>query len=162
MTKKQNYSVSVIGPDEEYPKDEKVPSTEEFLAILDRQEMTKFFLTVDAKSYKKAVKMTRHLVRKFIDEDKELKVLRAFFILALFNLSDYRFIREMYKEAVKIAPVAQIKLIDVYHASMVLEDDRNFDDRINALAPYIKNIVIKISNDVRDVRNRMDSKMARA
>ena len=47
MTKKQNYSVSVMGPDEEYPKDEKVPSTEEFLDILDRQEMTKFFLTVD-------------------------------------------------------------------------------------------------------------------
>ena len=162
MTKKQNYSVSVLGPDDQYPKDQKVPSTEEFLDILGRQEMTKFFLAVDAKSYKKAIKLTRHLVRKFIDEDKELKVLRAFFVLALFNLTDYKFIREMYKEAVKVAPIAQVRLTDIFHASMILENDKNFDDRINALSPHVKEIVMKIANDVVDVRNHMDFKAARA
>ena len=158
----QNYSIGIIGPDEEYPKDEKVPSTEEFLKILNRDEMTKFFLSVDTKSYKKAIRLTRQLVKKFIKEDKELKVLRAFFILTLFNLTDYKFIREMYKESVKIAPVAQLRLADVYHASMVLEDNKEFDSRINSLSPYVKNIVMRIAKDVKDVRARLDSNIARA
>jgi hypothetical protein len=157
----QNYSPAIIGPDEEYPNNEKVPSTAEFLDMLNRQDMLEFFKTVEKKSYKKAIKMVRKFVKKFIKEDPKLNLLRAFFILALFNLEDYKFIREAYQEAVKVSPGCIIKLTDVYHASMVLSDNRDYDKFIDALAPYIREIVFKIANDVKQVRLTMNNKIAR-
>lgn len=151
-----DYSAGIIGPDED-AKDEEIPSTEEFLDALNRKGMLEFFVTVDTKGYGKAIKLARKHVRKFIDEDAKLGLLRAFFILSLFNLSNYKFIRDMYKEAVKITPIAQLKLMDVYHASLVLEDNRDFDKQLEALAPYIKDIVYKLAQDVLEVRSRVDS-----
>jgi hypothetical protein len=152
----ENYSAGIIGPDEE-AQEEEVPTTEEFLDALNRNDMLEFFVTVDTKGYKKAIKKARGLVRKFIAEDTKLGLLRAFFILSLFNLTDYKFIREMYKEAAQITPIAQLKLTDVYHASLVLEDNRDFDKQLEALAPYIREIVYKLVNDVLEVRSRQDS-----
>lgn len=153
--KSRNFSPVIIGPDEEYPQNEKVPSTEEFLDMLNREDMIHFFKIVDAKTYGKAIKLGRKYVRKFIKEDPKLGLLRAFFILCIFNLEDYKFIRDMYNEAVKETSGAIVKLTDVYHASMVLDDKREFDKFIEALAPYIREIVFRIVNDVKEVRSNL-------
>lgn len=155
----ENYSAGIIGPDED-AQEEKVPTTEEFLDALNRKDMIDFFVAVDTKGPRKAIKAARVLIRKFIEEDTKLGLLRAFFILSLFNLTDYKFIRDMYKEAVKLTPIAQLKLTDVYHACLVLEDNRDFDKQLEALAPYIRDIVYKLATDVLEVRNRQDSKIS--
>ena len=150
----QNYSAGIIGPDEDEDQsnNEPVMSTEEFLDILNRDEMTEFFLTVDNKGYRKAIKAARKLIKKFILEDTKLSVLRAFFILCIFNLTDYKFIREMYQVSVRMAPISQVKLTDIYHASMILEGNSDFDKNIEALAPYVREIVTKMAEDIKRVR----------
>lgn len=154
----QNYSTAIMGPGDN-KSEEKVPSTEEFLDALNRDEMLEYFRVIDARSYKKAIRMARHLINKFIKEDPQLGLLRAFFILTLFNTEDYTLYREAYNYAVKISPGCQIKLADVYHASMVLDGNKDYEKRINALAPYVKEIVDKMVSDVREVRARIKSEV---
>lgn len=154
-----DYSATIMGLDED-AKEEKVVSTDEFLDALNREDMIEFFLTVDTKGPRKAIKAARSLIKKFINEDSKLGLLRAFFILSLFNLTNYKFIREMYKESVKIAPIAQLKLTDVYHACLVLEDNRDYDKQLEALAPYIREIVYNLATDVVDNRNKRDRKLS--
>lgn len=153
-----DYSAGIIGPDED-AKEESVLSNEEFLDALNRKDMLEFFLTVDTKGHGKAIKLARKHIRKFIDEDTKLGLLRAFFILSLLNLSNYKFIREMYKESVKITPIAQMKLMDVYHVSLVLEDNRDFDKQLEALAPYIKDIVYNLAQAILEARSSVDNKI---
>jgi hypothetical protein len=152
MTKKQDYSVGIIGPDEDVKEEPKM-STEEFLEILNRDEMIDFFTIVNKSDSQKSLRAARKIIKRFINEDTKLSILRAFFIVCLFNLTDYKFIREMYQSAVNMAPICQVKLTDVYHASMVLEGNSEFDKNIEGLAPFIKDIVNKLVIDVRNVRS---------
>lgn len=157
MSKSKNFTPVIIGPDEEYPQEEKVTSTEEFLDMLNRDDMLEFFKTIDSKSHGKSIKLSRKYIKKFIQEDSKLGLLRAFFILSIFNIEDYKFIREMYNEAVKQSSGAIVKLTDIYHAAMVLERNTDFNKHIDALAPYIREIVFRIANDVEETRKNLKS-----
>lgn len=153
----QNYSPVIIGPDEEVKKD-KIPTTEEFLSSLNRDDMIEFFQQIDSRSYKKSIRSAQRLIRKFMKEDEKLNLLRAFFILTLFNIEDYTFYREMYEFAVKENPGCQIRLADVYYASLVLSRNKSYEKRIESLAPYIRKIVDKIVFDVTETRKNLKSK----
>lgn len=153
----QNYSPVLIGPDEEVKK-EKLPSNEEFLNSLNRDDMIEFFQQIDSKSYKKSIRSAQRLIRKFMKEDEKLNLLRAFFILTLFNIEDYTFYREMYDFAVRDNPGCQIRLADVYYASLVLSRNKTYESRIESLAPYVKKIVDKIVSDVRETRSQLKEK----
>jgi len=150
-----NFSSVIIDNDDQKELKEKSPTTEEFLEALNRTDMLNFFKSVDSMSYNKSIRLARKLINKFVKEDPKLNLLRAFFILFLFNTEEYRFYREAYNYAVKVAPSGTVKLADVYHASLILSRDPNYKERIESMSPFLRRVVDRLVTDVKAVRSEL-------